>query len=320
LSELVQLGERVKPAARRMATTLPNLKADEGSIGVLNLKAQGEFCKMASADSEVSTAASSVEQSPLGGPGKVTAMADWGLEDLGSKLVTLIASTESTPTSTEDRKFRVQRYIEWCFSAQSLRHNRHLRSHMDGFGWVNLGVVVGLPSLRQMSVTPKEAAAALQPSTEIQVSGDLRRIRATDPLQWIGSKQWSWETSEGPVFVSAVDVADEELTIAASIEGVFTQHVARQKHEKGFLEQPTSETRAMELRLDTLLFSEKPSVAMKKQKGCHQKGTHAKEQGGGFWVPAHIPPAVFQAYSPAAAWVRTTGDAYLSASAALLQW
>lgn len=127
-----------------------------------------------------STAAPSAMASPLGGPNTVAPMADFHL-DLTAVGLSL---TQSQVAKADECKqeLHLQRWIEWYFSADSLCHDRYLRSRMDEHGWVHLDDIVRLARLRSVSASVSDVAAALKTSKLVEVSEDRLKLRANSPV------------------------------------------------------------------------------------------------------------------------------------------
>jgi len=264
------------------------------------IKISGGFCKQRSMESDASTAASSIMHSPLGGPGELTPDASWAFGELGAALAILEAPTD--PVGTLEQ---AQRQIEWIFSAESLKHNKLLKAKMDCFGWVRLVDVLNLYSMRQVKVSELEAVTASKTSRIIQLSGDSRRIRSRDPEQWLGARLWERQAPiEVPSLAPEVEVADEDVTIAAHITDL-AQEVVTQPLSALWLSSEPNTT----LCLDALLFEE-DFMEGKASKG---KGARKNKKNEKDAYESEETPTM-------AAWMRTSDDGYFTAAASLLQW
>jgi len=145
------------------------------------------------------------------------------MESLGPALASLEHDDEAEFTPKQAKELQLQRRLEWYFSAENLCGDFWLRSRMDRFGWVPLTELVALPGLEEVPVS--EALAALQHSTLVQISGDFRRVRAGNPAVWAAfaprpeeATNLSSSPASRPSLEPEVDVADEDLTIAAHLE------------------------------------------------------------------------------------------------------
>eukprot|EP00429_Kryptoperidinium_foliaceum_P017128 CAMPEP_0176044492 /NCGR_PEP_ID=MMETSP0120_2-20121206/22082_1 /TAXON_ID=160619 /ORGANISM="Kryptoperidinium foliaceum, Strain CCMP 1326" /LENGTH=362 /DNA_ID=CAMNT_0017377897 /DNA_START=121 /DNA_END=1205 /DNA_ORIENTATION=- len=170
------------------------------------------------ADDLPSTAASSVMQSPSSGP-EAPPPAGYQLDEklLGHALSDLYDIAEVAEQDVERvRKSELQRACEWYFSIENLSHDRVLRSLMDEQGWVALGSFVDLAMLHVLGAMPSEVAVALAPLDSVEVCADGLRVRHANPaVRAAFGNQLVAEKDDG--FVPEVDVADEALTIAASL-------------------------------------------------------------------------------------------------------
>lgn len=183
---------------------------------------------------ELSTAAPSTLQSPAGGFARVSPKAPPDLAELGHALAGL--GEAWTPETAHQAQ--LQRRLEWYFSAEHLRSDWYLRSRMDRFGWVPLAAILQLSGIRSLEATSASLLAAVSDSRLLQISGDFRRLRARSPAVWAAfaprpTAEPSSSVSElsassppscrsdpsfGAAFQEEIDVADEDLTVAASVE------------------------------------------------------------------------------------------------------
>jgi len=281
-----------------------------------------------------STAASSVMHSPNAGPEGVPAHDKMELADLGPALAVLHPNVRVVAADGQPDLKQIKEQVERYFAAENLYHDMFLRSLMTPLGWVHLNDVVQFPELRQLGATLENAASALRDSWVVQLSGDSRRVRArvdawraccmawaplVPPLPLLGSLSG---TSAGGgaarhlAFVPEVDVADEDLTIAATVEapeqkpatpgapGQLPQSKHRRRRAK-----PVSRTGAG------------AAAPPQSQQRWGDSPRRAARQGS---APLHLAldsDIAATSESPtSAAWLRVSDDAYPSAAASMLQW
>jgi len=238
-----------------------------------------------------------------------------------------------------------------------LCHDQYLRSLMDCFGWVRIADVLSLAGVRQTQASAEDVAAAVKTSNLIQASGDLRQIRARNPASWAAFAPRSTSESAGaysPIsatqaeFVPEVDVADEDLTIAACIDPA-APRASKEGSPWPCVEWLTAEPFVAEPCLDWLLSDDQPpkdedigepsspgvtpaAVPYQGAQGTRSRRRRprrrsSKQQAVALdWdLPASDPDAdldlASSAFSPtSSAWLRLSDDAYPSAAGSLLQW
>lgn len=179
-----------------------------------------------------STAAPSVMHSPNGGPGAAPEGSDLDITTLRATLSGLSHDDSPAPSEPESGTPALRRAVEGLFQPEHLREDFALRVHMTQFGWVPLREVLQLPALQPLHATVPEAAAVLRDSRAVQLSGDSRRVRARDPSLWSAfvhpekMHKEAHAATHSPASTTCTEecrseveeVADEDLTIAASIE------------------------------------------------------------------------------------------------------
>mmetsp|Transcript_40652 Transcript_40652/g.73220 ORF Transcript_40652/g.73220 Transcript_40652/m.73220 type:complete len:265 (-) Transcript_40652:43-837(-) len=202
-----------------------------------------------------STAASSVVHSPNGGPEGAPgdaldeAILDSALDEsvLGKFLDECLSAAdppmflrslpplpgsafiEAPVDSAEQGQIELRCRIEQLFESAHLSHDFYLRSRMDELGWVDLCDVLQLAGLDFAHSTVQEGAEAVAESQSLELSNCRQKVRAKDSaIQAAFAPRRVTEPfgACSPVhahvgiieFVPELDIADEDLTIAASIE------------------------------------------------------------------------------------------------------
>lgn len=177
-------------------------------------------------DDQLSTAAPSLTSTPLGGP--------WRHPEAHShevgKLVlpARIHSPSQASVRSEDAPHN-QSHV-----CQEIAHACE-DSLQDDFGWVTLWEIMQHPRIRCLGMTQDEALDAIRTSPVLQLSGETKRVRVltADVLKAMvlpRSPATSSPLSHAAEAWVEAPPADEELTIAASIE---SPQVARAAKEGG---------------------------------------------------------------------------------------
>jgi len=210
---------------------------------------QQQKAKHLEVDDLPSTAAPSVVQSPAGGPevapraAKPLELADLpaatgaaaaggGALDVDRVLSALGAHSQaldSNEAGLQDkaRGLRLRLGVEGYLSSSNLCHDYYLRSRMDEQGWVPLDEIAKFAALRSLGAPAVEVAAALDASVVVDVSEDRTKVRpacaalraafAPRHVADVTGPISPASMSPGAAHSPAVDVADEDLTIAASL-------------------------------------------------------------------------------------------------------
>lgn len=173
-------------------------------------------------DDYTSTAASSVMHSPNRG---MADSMDMDMMDLGSVLAELSPTPSlSAAPAEQPRHLQLLWRIEWFLSEENLCHDWYLNSHMTQFGWVRIADVLQLPGLLELEASVEEVATVVQGSGIVQLSGDFRQLRArsaaqsaAQALSMLPQMTEFVDVGEVDFTVHEVDVADEDMTIAASL-------------------------------------------------------------------------------------------------------
>lgn len=284
---------------------------------------------------EASTAAPSLMQSPNGGPSDTPQQVD--LDALGRCLASLGLSDKAV-VEEQTRQMQLQRRLEWYFSAENLCHDQYLRSHMDRFGWVPLATVLELSGLRALGATTGGALAALECSTRLQASGDFRRLRARNPAVWSAFAPRDAEEPASslspaslpglPMFVPEVEVADEDLTIAASIES--PPRASKEGSGWPCVEWLTSDPSVDESCLGWLAEDESAAAAAASgpRGGQHRRSHHRSSRRAAKGEAAKAAKDKYEFFgwdsdrvgAEDSAWLRLADDAYATPASCILQW
>mmetsp|Transcript_50660 Transcript_50660/g.133809 ORF Transcript_50660/g.133809 Transcript_50660/m.133809 type:complete len:299 (-) Transcript_50660:424-1320(-) len=204
-------------------------------------------------DDQVSTAAPSLTSTPLGGPSRHLE-AHMHLHEAGKLwLPARIHSPSQASVRSEDAPLdRV---------CQEIAHACE-ESLQDEFGWVTLWEIRQYPRIRLLGITEDEALEAVRTSPVLQLSGDKKRVRVltADVLKALvlpRSPATGSPVSRAGAEASAdASPADEELTIAASIESPGVARAAKEGGGSPCMEWLTAEPLVAEECLDWLASDE----------------------------------------------------------------
>lgn len=296
-------------------------------------------------DDSCSTAVPSVEPSPNSGP--LGAPADpFHLDEalLGPALASL-GTLQDMPPPEHVQELQLRQRIEWYFSAENLCHDRYLRSRMDKFGWVLLGDMLEAAGLRSVSTNIDDAGAALKASKYVEVSEDLKMVRAMNQTLQAAFAPRDARESKGPLsprsavqgeYVPEVDDARGDLAFVEVVDPSPGMRASKEGAALPCVEWLTSEPYVTEECMEWLVSEPDPNeyahTLQQPEKRRRQRRDKRKQCLSDMpqeWFriegsldmlcvasDSESPPA-----SPtAAAWMRFSDDAYPCAAASLLGW
>lgn len=288
-------------------------------------------------DDLCSTAVPSAEPSPNKGPLKNPSFA---LDEavLGPALAEL-DTWQAAPNQEEHmQELQLQQRIEWYLSAENLCHDHYLRSRMDELGWVQLGDMLQAAGLRSFSTNIEDAGTALKASQYVQVSEDLKKVRAVDPMLQAAFAPRDMQESTSPLSprsavqpecCSETDVANSQLS--PSMQVIALSPASKEGGELPCVQWLTSEPCVSEECFEWLVsepdpLEYAPSFWQPEKPHCQrrenrtQRGLTQETEIGLdlFWVDSDSDTSPKSPSS--AAYMRFSDDAYPCAAASLLGW